>query len=334
MGDLTTESRQLIELWRSQYELQFRQLHAIGNCKFVLSGGLYFPSLPQNNQCCATSLLCAESSQIIWESVYSNHQIFTCSCVTNSHVHAGIPFRYKSEFSGIMRFNLVDGELLEQSREFQGLSGIVSLKEDDFAYAVYEHEKSELVVEQKGRRNATEISNDKFLKIRSLRADSNERVILTMQRVLSKNASGKIQFVHQMRRIDGTCMWEYDSNKDSAIIGQEGTVFLYNDASDKRTTSIEILDSESGEVKKVVRIGSSIADLLAITPSLLVYCSQKYELCVYDIEKGRILQAIPFPNKTPGWLTFAWDADAKILLACKADNFMSPKSTVAAFKLV
>ena len=108
-------------------------------------------------------------------------------------------------------------------------------------------------------------------------------------------------------------------------------LLLYNNASDQPKTHIDIVSSANGKLIDLLEISGSIANLTSISNNCFVYCNPNYEMCLFDRSKNHVEVIASFPSTVPGWLVFAVDTSHRIILGCKADNFMSPKSTIAVF---
>lgn len=325
------KAKQLTELWRIDADLQFRQIHPT-DCGFLLFGGLDFPASPQSKQFAAVASIDGASSTWNWVRRFQSHKSFDYSCVLGEDAIGVIPHRFKSNFAGAMRFRLIDGELI-RSIETEGIYGIASNGQSSFAYAIYQN-SSTLWIHLESTIRSLVIGHGPNVKVRSLISGGNGRLISTMQEVCEVprlKRSSAIEFLHQSRDHEGNLIWEYRSKHDTIVDAGTDEVYVFTNAGESRTSEIEVLDANIGRKIRSFRVPTSIANPLKISPSTMVYCNPQYELCILNVETGELEQTVAFPNRTPGWLSFAFDAKKKLLLAAKADNFLDAKSTIAAF---
>ncbi|MFN7290617.1 MAG: hypothetical protein ACK5T6_08525 [Pirellula sp.] len=320
----------LKELWRIEHEIQFRQVHAAGNGEFVLAGGIDIPSMPQAKQSCCMAKLDSATQDFRWITNLNSIKQFDYSCVTQSEAIGCIPAKFKSDFAGVMRFDLFSGKLNLNAVSIEGIKGLASFGEESFAYGWICNGNSKLSIQSPNGVRNCELSLNPQVKLTGLYAASKDSLITTMQRVYVEGKNGAIEFLHQLRSLDCDTIWEYKSLAESVVNGSEGELLIYSDAGELSSSEIEVVNVRSGERTNTIRISTSIACLTPIGESHLLFCNPSYELCLFDRREQRVVQKVGFPKKIPGWLCVAVDIECRLLLACKADNFLSPRSTIVA----
>jgi len=328
---LNIEASSVRELWRIEDELQFRQVNSIGGGKFLLSGGLDCPTWPQSKLSCALALLDVRSRAYSWRTEQKRHKTYDYSCATLTHGIGVIPHEFKSDFCGIIFANLKTGLNDYAAIQIANINGVVPLNGDSFAFVRTLNGASQLWMSTEAGLISTEISSDRNFRIASLVPCSKTSVITVMQDINEINRKCQISFAHQLRNLDGSICWEYRSEKDTSIKMNSDEILLYNNASDQPKTRIDVVSSTNGKLIDLFEISGSIANLISISNNCFVYCNPNYEMCLFDRSKNHVEVIASFPSAIPGWLVFAVDTSHRIILGCKADNFMSPKSTIAVF---
>lgn len=322
----------LREQWSLQDALQFREIHAVGGGRFLLSGGLDAPTLPQDKIACAIALADSASPRFLWKTAYNRHKPFDFSCPTNTAAIGAIPNRFKSDFSGLMRFDLSTGIRLSPDIPATGIQGVASFGDDSFAYATWT-ERSTLVIHHGNVASHHELSTDRNIRVARLTSFTDGKIIVSLQHTHLAHGKGTIAFLHQMRTSAGALVWEHRSLNDSVTVSPDfARVFTYPNAGLESVTSIETLDSVTGKALTTFTISSPVANLVAATSDILLFCNAWYELCAYSLHRQQMRPLATFPNDVPGWLSIAVDHTHRTVMACKANNFMSPKTFVSTFR--
>ncbi|XZE33822.1 hypothetical protein SH501x_004619 [Pirellulaceae bacterium SH501] len=318
------------EIWRLEDGLQFRQIHSIGNAKFLLSGGLDVPTWPQQKLRCAQAVLDVDLRSFIWRTELNNHKVFDFSCATQTRAIGCIPNKFKSETCGLISFDLVSGTKIADSVEIAGIMGLAATKDDDFCFIKCDGVTC-LCTNTSNQLTTTEISCDKFFRASSLLGFDEKRVVCVMQHTFSAGGRGQIEFAHQLRELDGQLKWEHRTLNDTCAKLSDFALLTYSNAGDGNRNELEVISTADGRLIGQISLSSSVANVTPLSETLVLLCSPYYEMCVLDLRTQQIVYKIALPNKCPGWLCFSVDAARRLILACKANNFMDPRSTLVAF---
>lgn len=327
---LRKEKASITELWRIENELQFRQIHSVEGGTFLLCGGLDSPTWPQSQLSCALALLDVQARAFRWKMELKRHKCFDYSCATLNHGIGVIPHKFKSDFCGLVFADIETGLKSNPSFEIANVKGIVPLSDNSFAFATFD-KTSQLWIGTENAASSIEISEDENFRIASLAPFSKTHVVTVMQHSYLVDGKGRISFVHQLRSIDGSVCWEYRSKNDTCVKASDSELLLYSNASDRPSTQLEFLSAIDGDLIDSLRIASSISSVTPISDRYFLFCNPSYNMCLFDRSKKAVDTICSFPSIVPGWLTFAVDTSHRIIIGCKADNFISPKSTIAAF---
>lgn len=317
-------------IWQKEDMMQFRQAQSVGDKRFLLSGGLSCPTWPQSQLYCAIAIIDAESGDYVWKFEKKSHQRFEFGCATSTEAFGAIPNLYKSDFCGIMRFNLIDGTLLEPSIEVAGIKGLVSSVDSTLSY-VTSGKTSVLVTRREMDSIQMMLPQGVAFSVAGLLALP-PNLLLSVQQTLLINGKAKIIFAHQMRTLEGEILWEHRSDNETVVKLDDNRLMTFDNASDKKRPKVEILDSATGEVQETFSFPMSFANPVALEHGKILLCSPEYELCVFDLSNRTTTDRFAFPKDCPGWLCSAVDFSSRIIVGCKANNFMSPMSTIAAFE--
>lgn len=321
----------LTERWRITDPLQYRGLHALGSGRFLLSGGLHSPTAPKDRLACGMAVIDFDSHRYVWQQTLPSHQPFTSSCATASLAIGVIPHAYKSDHSGPMAFGIVDGKVRPHPAPVNGVVGVVALAGDTWAYAGSVDGALVTVVDDHAAVTC-HLPHEDALRIRSLTRFSETRFLTTLQRVRVVDGRGMIDFVHQMRRSDGSVMWEHVSKNDTLSAGLDhDEVLSWTDAGDTDRTVVECLDARNGSVRETLVIPTSLASLVHCRGNHLLFCNPRYELCLSDRKSRRVVPIAAFPRQTPGWMAISVAEPERTVLVSKVDNFLAPQTTLAAF---
>ena len=332
MGSVTHSTFKLHEVWRLQDAHQFRQIHALPSGRYLLAGGLDGPTLPQSRTACSMAVADLQHRELIWKATCPGHKPFDYSCATDAQAIGVIPNRFKSAFSGLMRFDLETGQRLAQDIGATGVQGIAPLSGNSVAYALWA-DRSLLVLSDGNMITTYELSEDPYFRIAGLTQYDEQHVISTMQRTYLKAGKGIIDYVHQLRSREGQVVWEHASRNESVAVSPgRDLIFPYPNAGLGSDSKVEVLAAKSGSRTQTLTISSSLANLVCLTSNIILFCDSEYRLCVFDLRQGENVARVAFPKECPGWLAIGVSHSQHTIMACKANNFLSPQSTLIAFE--
>ena len=321
----------LDEQWRTADALQFRQLHSLGQGRYLLSGGIDSPTYPKNKLKCGMAMLDVASRHYVWKTEITGHRQFEYSCSTASRAVGVIPHPHKSDFCGLMVFGLLDGSVYDETAAVEGVVGVAALAGDKYAYCT--SNDGRLVISEAGSSHPVCCLpvGDQLRVLRLTHYDDGHFVI-TFQRIRLVDGRGVVDFLHEMRRCNGTVVWQHTTENDSVITrAVSGEVLTYTNAGEDTRCQVECLDAIDGAVKETIVIPTSLASLAYCTDDCFLFCNPLYELCVFDRRNREITPTASFHNQYPGWLAIAVAETERSVLVSKVDNFLSPGSTLAAF---
>ncbi len=331
MGSMKHGIVTLREMWRLQDAHQFKQIHALPSGLFLLSGGFDAPTLPQSRTACSIGVIDPRQSTFIWKETQFGNKPFDYSCFTTTQAIGVIPNRFKTDFSGLMRFDLATGQRLQKDVPANGVQGVAPLGGESVVYALWEG-RSSLVAVSGYTHSVQELSEDRLFRIAGLTAYDDQHFVSTMERTYAKNGKGAVEYVHQLRTHEGRVVWEHSTRNESITVSPgRDFIFTYPNAGPDSPSRIEAIEAKSGIELDSWRVPSSLANLVALSSTVVLYCDPSYRLCVYDLRRGENVVRCSFPSDCPGWLAISVDHHHRTILACKANNFMAPMSTIAAF---
>ena len=306
-------------------------MHRLGNERFLLSGGLDSPTHPKAKLTCGMAVIDFPTHQCVWRKVIPAHKTFRYSCATTSLAIGVIPHAYKSDFCGVMAFGLADGEPSPRSTSVSGVVGVASLAGDDYAYAT--SDVGSLVISGEGQTAvACQLPHSDALCITALTPCDGTHVIATLRRTRLIDGRGTIDFVHQLRDLSGSVVWQHVSESESIVVRSDGQeVLVYADAGKGGATLVECLNKADGLVNETFVVPTSLASLAYCTATQLLFGNPRYELCSYDRRSRQIHTVASLPSQYPGWLAISVSEPDRMVLVSKVDNFLSPKTTLAGF---